>query len=189
MFSQFLSFLLSTWGGGPGICTIWLISQGMSTFLLRTPPSPRAWALFCLPARGMQSMFELPFCIFAVYFYPIPAHGKTLNIFLTITRYIYNLILPIIRIIVYYSVPVVNPVIHYMPLPGEWGPFHCSGKSRCMEWELESSIPEGISTWPGLLNITALNRVSIVTAFTVGFSHGLVLQQLHFVKYNLQYNW
>ena len=39
MFSEFLSFCSQGggggargWGGGPGICIIWLMSQGLSTF-------------------------------------------------------------------------------------------------------------------------------------------------------------
>ena len=40
--------------------SIWLMSQGMSTFWLRTPPP--GISTIWLTARGMQSIFELPSC-------------------------------------------------------------------------------------------------------------------------------
>ena len=47
----------------PDISTIWLMSQGMSTFWLRTThPPPLPPSRYGLPARGMQSIFELPSC-------------------------------------------------------------------------------------------------------------------------------
>ena len=61
-FSQFLSFLLFTGGGGSRHMHYLANVPGLEHFLAKDPPPPQATALFGLPARGMQSIFELPAC-------------------------------------------------------------------------------------------------------------------------------